>query len=407
MFNSEEIKIAQIKNLRLIYIYKCNEELHLNKSPYFGLRIAYDNNKTLDYNYKDEYFNEYLSKVISVYNKEKNIRKINFLDEITKSIFEEIDSVPQIQFNTYIDSLQDYRITSFNNKITDISLIIPYIKDLILNFLYAVFQKETVEIISLKGFNNKFICECVVDDKEIVIPIILIKTSYNKFKFNFSYFNKGIINVEGNIDLYNNRVVSEWVNENKTLKGKNVYHLEEDKTEKYIEVFDEPIFYDNEINLIKEEEKNIINNYLNLFNIGELSNVTKLLNNSYVLKDEKVLDNNITLRKSVIGTFNSNIIQLLYRENYGIEKNQIFISLDEEIINITAKIETINDKNVLIIEKSYIEGINTNGEYKKELVNKYNYDYYIIDGSDLLKPFNVIEKIEQQENIKNSYQLKI
>ena len=42
------------------------------QNPYFGLRIVYDNDKKLSYSYKDECFNYYISKVIEVYNKEKN-----------------------------------------------------------------------------------------------------------------------------------------------------------------------------------------------------------------------------------------------------------------------------------------------------------------------------------------------
>ena len=44
-----------------------------------------------------EYFNKYLTKVIEVYNKEKEAGKIRFLDDKTEKVFNEIDAFPKIR----------------------------------------------------------------------------------------------------------------------------------------------------------------------------------------------------------------------------------------------------------------------------------------------------------------------
>ena len=111
MFNSTEIQIAQIKDLRLIFFYNCEQTLN---NSYLGLKIVYDNNKSLDLKYRDEYFNEFIAKVIDVYNKEKELGNVRFLDERTEQIFTELNTIPSINQLEVKDFLQTNKMNIFN-----------------------------------------------------------------------------------------------------------------------------------------------------------------------------------------------------------------------------------------------------------------------------------------------------
>lgn len=397
MFNKDEIKIAQIKDLRLLYIYNCEESLKDLNTPYFGLKIVYDEDKKLDYNYKDEYFNKYLTKVIEVYNKEKELGQIRFLDDKTEKVFNEIGDFPKIRIKTDLGNVQKFKLTGFNTRKMELGMIKPYVKDLIIKFLWSVKQSEDIRIISIDGNNNKFICQYMIKNKNFVVPMVITKSAYNHYKIRFSYTKGNVINLTGNIKLKQNSIVSDWMDSDKIIVGKNVYHSEDGKSEKYVTTSNGMIFYDNKVLEFNANDLEIINKLNEIIGLDKVDNVRKTLDNCYILTSEEKLEENtdLILKNNAFVTVNNNMADIVYRKNYGINKanNQLFITLDEEIISITLKLEKINGKNVLVVQKSFISSVNNNGEYKHELAGKYSYDFYIIDSDDLTKPFNILKKI--------------
>lgn len=410
MFNPDEIKIAQIKDLRLLYFYNCEDSLKDINNPYFGLRIVYDNDKKLSYSYKDECFNYYISKVVEVYNKEKELGNISFLDSRTEELFKDIEKFPQIKINSNFEGLQNKKVDCFNNRRTELTIITPYIKDLIINFLSVVRRDENMRIVGFKGINDRFACEYMVKNKNFVLPTIVTKEKYNQFNISFSYTQGSTLNLGGNIKLSDKLVVSKWMDKEKVIIGKNIYHVDENSFEKYVKTSKGMIFYDNDIPFINESDEDIINRFWNLFGLDKISNIRKTLDNCYILTEKEKVDNSsdLILNKVAHVTLDNKVIDIIYNKNYGILKanDQLFISLDEEIMSITARIEDVLGVNVLIVQKSFVPGLNTNGEFKRDLVNKYAYDVYVIDGDSLLKPFNVLDKIEINEPFNSVYQLR-
>ena len=410
MFNQDEIKIAQIKDLRLLYIYNCEESLSDLNTPYFGLKIVYDGDKKLDYNYKDEYFNKYLTKVIEVYNHEKESGKIRFLDDKTEKVFNEIDAFPKIRIKTDLGNVQNFKLTGFNTRKMELSIIKPYVKDLIIKFLWSVKQSEDIRIISIDGNNNKFICQYMIKNKNFVVPMVITKSAYDHYKIIFSYTKGNVIKLTGNINLRQNSIVSNWMDEDKIIVGKNVYHSEDNKSEKYVTTSKGFIFYDNEVPELNDEDIKLINKLNEIISLNKVDNIRKTLDNCYILTSEEKLEDNtdLILKNNAFVTVNNNMADIVYRKNYGINKanNQLFITLDEEIISITFKLEKINDRNVLVVQKSFLSSVNNNGEYKHELAGKYSYDFYVIDSDDLRKSFNILRKIDINHEVNSLNDIK-
>lgn len=410
MFNQDEIKIAQIKDLRLLYIYNCEESLNDFDNPYFGLRIVYDNDKKLSYSYKDEYFNQFLSKVIEVYNKEKELGNVRFLDDRTQKIFEEIDKFPKVKIQSDLGNVQNAKMSGFNSRRMELGLIKPYVKDLIIKFLWAVKQDENVRIISIDGNNNKFICQYMIKNKNFVIPMIITKSSYDHFKIKFSYTKGNVINMNGSINIRPNSIVSEWIDKDKVLTGKNIYHVKADNFEKYVMTPKGILFYDNNVPQVEQKDTDLVNRFLELLKLNKIENIRKTVDNCYILTGEEQVEENseLFLKNALYASFDTNMADIIYKKNYGVKKanNQFFITLDEEIISITIKLEKIDDNNVLIVQKSFLPSVNSNGQYKKDLVDNYSYEIYTIDGDNLLEPFKILKNIEFSGELKGVEQIK-
>lgn len=412
MFNQEEITIAQIKDLRLVYIHNCEETLNDFTTPYYGLKIVYGDDKSLSYNYKDKYFNQFLSKVIEVYTKEKELGNVRFLDDNTEKIFKEIDNFPKVKINTEFDKTQNFKMKDFANHRVELGVIKPYLKDLIVRFIYAVNQTEDINVTSFDGINNRYICQYMVDDKFYVIPIFITKSSYDNYEIKFSHTNENSINLSGSINIKPNMVISKWIDDDNVLMGKNIYHINSDYNEKYINLPKGTIYYDNKVLEPSEKDIQTVNKLLELLNMDKQENMTKIMENCYLLTCEKKIDeNNDLIQKSSVSiTLDSNLGHIIYKKNYGVKKanDQLFISLDEEIIEITLKLIEIDNNSVLIVQRNFIPSMYSCGQYKHDLENKYNYEVYMIDTYDLLEPIHVFDKYDIfDKKLKSSKQIKI
>lgn len=411
MFNQDEIKIAQIKDLRLIYYFECDQSLKDSDNPYFGLKIVYDNDKTLTYTYKDKYFNEYISKVIEVYNKEKDLGNLRFLDDNTRSLFEDINNFSKIKIDYNYKPLQDFKMSCFNSRKMDLAIITPYVKDLIIKFLWTIRQSENIRIKSFQGINDRFLCQYMIKNKNFAVPMIITKNDYNNYLVDFSYNNGNTLMINGEINLMPNYIISEWLDKDKTFMGKNIYHIDDDKFEKYVNTAKGQAFYDNTIRKLSNQDFSIISKFWRLLALDNMANIKKTLDNCYILTNkEKINDNSDLFVKEVAyATFDVNVIDIILKKDYGVDKfnNQLFVSLDEEIVRITARLENIGGLNILIVQKSFLPSLVANGVYKKDFENRYEYDIYVIDSNNLLDSFNILNKIELDEPINSMYQLRL
>lgn len=403
MFNTTEIQIAQIKDLRLIFFYNCEPNL---KNSYLGLRIVYDNDKSLDLKYKDEYFNEFLTKVVNVYKKEKDLGNIKLLDENTEGILKDIDNLPIIKSKEATGHLQNHKIDIFNNRRIELSRITPYMKDMLIKFIWSMEQKENIQLKSFLGNNDRFLCSYMIKNKQFSIPAFVNLDRYDKFNINFSYHNGATLIVNSHIDFKLDYVNSLWIDQNKILSGKNIYHVDKNKFEKLARMNQNYIFYEQSYPEVTEQDKKIVDRYLNMLNISSFQHVTKTLDNSFILSEDK--ENDLIEKRRGYITFDHNIINILLKTSYGVNKgnNKIFITLDEQIESIIIKLENILGLNVLIVQREYLPGMICNGQYKKDLTNKYGYEIFVIDNNDLLDQFEIVNKINLEKEINSSYDLK-
>ena len=61
--NLKEAQITEIKNLNLIYIFTTDNLLIGKSEKFIGVKIVYDNNRTLSLDYKNPYFEKYIKRI--------------------------------------------------------------------------------------------------------------------------------------------------------------------------------------------------------------------------------------------------------------------------------------------------------------------------------------------------------
>lgn len=409
MFNPDEIKIAQIKDLRLIYISSYNQNLIGNDNLCFELKIVYGNNESLKYDYRDKYFSDFVSKVIEVYNKEKDLRKINFLNETTEELFNNINNFSSIKISYDHKNLQDFKVSSFNRSNMSYFAIVPYVKDAIIKFLWAINQSEDVRVQFFPANSNRIFCQYMIKNKSFSLPILVKSNNYDQYGMDFSYTKGSNLIANGEINLLSNSIVSEWVDKNRVFAGKNIYSTECEKFQKYVTTGKGKIFYDNSVPVLLDKDIKMVNYFWNLFGLDNAQKITKTLDNCFIITNDRRLDygDDLFLKQIAYATFSNKMIDILVQKNYGANKfsDQLFISFDEERIKITAIVEQIYDLNVLIVQRAYLPCKISNGTYKKEFENRYEYEVYIIDSDNLLNEFNILETIDIDVPIQNIYQI--
>lgn len=393
MFNKEEIRIAKIKNISLIYFFFSNE-LAKNDLTYLGLKIIYDDKKSLSYDYKSEYFNKFLSKVIEEY--KKNSSNISFYNDESKEIMNNLLNADIKEENDEL--LQDYRNYSFFDYSLENNIALYYVKDMILDYLKAYFQSEDVEIKLIKGRNNEFIIQ-YDNDKNIVGNIS--KLDLNKYKFKFYNYYDDHFTSEGVITFGKKHISGIWQSSDKTKEGTNVYHVDEDKREKQISKNNEEIYYKNEdlVLEISDEELDLINKLISLCSLGNFSKIIKNTDNSYMLFDTSI-DNKLCNERICFININDNSFTIILEEQSGVinEKTNNLLTKDSKKYSYYGKIELLEDDYILSIEKQRYLTNFSGGNYKKD-IGKYNYNYYLVSGNNFFSDFEIISKLEPEEEI--------
>ena len=241
MFNKEEIRIAKIKDISLIYFFFSNE-LAKNDLSYLGLKIIYDNGKSLSYDYRNEYFEKYLLKVLEVY--KKNNSNIEFYNKESKEILERL--LNESTNKDEKEELQEFRNYSFFDYSLETNIALYYVKDMILDYIKTYLQSEEVVISFSKKRNNEFIVQYNNDSKNTIVGNIS-KIDINKYAFNFYHFKDEHLKGNGVISFGKLHVSGIWQDKDKKMRSTNVYHINEDKREKQISRDDQEIYYIDEI----------------------------------------------------------------------------------------------------------------------------------------------------------------
>lgn len=395
-----EVKISQIKNLNLIYLYHVDDVFESSKNKkYLGLKVLYDNNQGyINLDYKDEFFAYLLKHTINVYNQEKDNRDIILLGDLSKKLLqdEEIVSVSQS-----ISHYNDEGVGLFSTSNELIRPFKPYLFEALKHILENIRKMECIEIIDIKGFNKKYIVTFEVGGVSSSFPIILYPGEVGTLHFKIGAIAGENAGIEGFIVNNLDKAETYWRN----IEGKNygytIYDIKNYNVIKNVTIGCDAIYHTTELDTVSDEDIELVKFYLNLFHIDFSGEIIKTSDNNFILGNktkvfnsdeaEVIKENGIQAfiedEEVTINIRISNIINRL--------KHLVTVPLDEEFYNIILKKRCVDGCDYIICEMKERRG------------NKRKFDYvaFAVDEIDLHHPFNIKETIEFDEEIKSLYDL--
>lgn len=394
MINNKIIEIEQIKNLNAIRFYNLVPETSLDKKL-FGLKITYDNNQVLDYNYTDEYFEEFVTKVLETYQIEQNKRNIIILNDFTKEI---IDKYSKLDFKTpnEIPFASKNHINLINNDDFKIKLLEDFLKDIISSLL-TLFYNDEINLLNLTGYRNHYTIEFEVNNQKKFVPIIITAQDNFNYTFRINSINNTVMSLKGNIKISDNYLECSLNNNDNTIIGKYFYHVDTNKCENYILYNNKPCYIKKNKNSLSEEEIKTINFYLNYLGVDSYDSISKVTNNDYILNKFLTKENEEHQVFCHI-RLTSNLVRIIKTTKQGIMKydEQFLISFEEEKEEIIFKL--INDEkldttsNYILVQTKYLKTAKSRGNYKTDLCNKYTYKLLEVPSNTKLNSiFNIVE----------------
>lgn len=397
MTNNEKYEIQKIKDLSLIYFYDVSQtKIGRDNSSFLSLKIVYNNGKSLNYNYNDENFYEFLLQVLKVYEIEKNNNKIEFLDDFSKDFIENID------INKYNKKEEStYNVRSRKNLFScnsDIYFISEYIKMFCLDLLKLFNCNEKIEIVNFNGFLNKFSVSYILNGTKKILPLIIKKISNSKYNFSLCYVDKEVCNINGKITIGDSYVNISWFNEKDELVGSYQYDINPLYRENVIKKNDEVLSFNEVREKVSEEEDLLLSFYIKEIFDETIENKTPTVNNNYILSDTKFYDTDEqNVKEYKKQTCHVSIcddsVNFKYCDSVGISKDKynFLIPLIQNKKDVSLKKIKYDNKDFLILEIRKLP-INSKGEVK------YSYQIFEIGNfKNFNKPFNIISKC----NIKN------
>lgn len=398
--NAIEVKISQIKNLNLVYLYNIDNAFERNNKKYLGLRVVYDDNQGfISLDYKEKEFSSLVKKLITLYNQEKDNRNIILLGDLSKKMFQD-DEI--LECATKSDAYSDEGIGLFNvgNELT--REFKPYLSEVLKQILEYIRNVDGVEIVDIKGFNKKYNVTFKIAGITREFPIILYFSNPNVLNFKIGAIEGKSLGISGSITNNIDQVYTYWKGRLGESFGYIFYDVKNNSVEKNVTVGHAPLYHSTEKDCISDDEINLIKFYLELFGIEFSGEVIKVSENNFILgnkitvaSDEEaeviatsaaqlfIEDDHVTIKYRV-----SNIVNKL--------KHLVTIPLDTEEYRISLMIKRMNGKNFLICELC-----ETNSEHGR----KYNYVVFEVGEFDLHHPFEVQNQIELEGQFKSYYDL--
>lgn len=387
-----QAQISEIKNLNVIYIFTTDSILKNNSEKYVGAKVVYDKDKTFSLDYKSEYFSDFIKRILSRYNKEKDKRNIVLLGDLTKKL------VNDSPFDVEEEKTNFIQPTSIlvNSKKNDVKRYEQYIKKVLKTIFKVIKNYDIVSIDSIDGFNYKYVVKYSIGKIKKQMHM-LIFVNDNNLDFRITSIENELVNINGTIEEDLTQVKISWNDDVKKLNGYITYNSKENTLEEKLYEDVDPIISKESNDTLLDEDENIIKFYLNLCNLEKLKNVMKIDDNSYLLSDERVLgeDDSSIFYKGLscsLNIYNDQVI-IRYREKNGISKykDQIKVVLDEEINEFILKKIFIEDKYYILIEKRTTKNGN----------NSYTYNFIKLDNDiELFNPFEVKDRCEINQELR-------
>ncbi len=189
--DSRLIEINNIRNLTSVKLF----DLTLNASSGLlvvpSLMITYDGGKTLNLCAKDDYFNEYVRKVIEVYKDEKDniledslsdpfrlVSRID-IDERTKKILESGELSERDKIAAFYGGKDSYD-AGLLFQIDEIKSLVPIIKYHIEHFFKRTNQNVIIGD-DFSGYRDKYYIDATVNGVETPVPLVYEKIDENTY----------------------------------------------------------------------------------------------------------------------------------------------------------------------------------------------------------------------------------
>ena len=348
-----EAQISEIKNLNLIYVFTTDNIIKNNSEKYIGIKIVYDDDQVFSLDYKSEYFESFIKKILSRYNKEKDKRNIILLGDLTKKIIGE-SSFTIIEGKTEFSQSTGILVNPKKNQIKG---YYKYLEKVLKTILKTIKNYKVVNIDSMDGFNNKYVVNYSIGNIKKELYMLVFVNDDDTVDFRISSIDGSIVNINGYIKDNLSNVEINWYDDVNVLKGIIKYNSNENVIEEKLYKEDTPLISKESVDTLLEEDESIISFYIGLCNLNTPKNIMKIDDNCYLLSESKILGeekdgiiyNNLSCNISI---FNDEVI-IKHREINGLNKynGQIKVTLDENIQEFVLKKILINNDYFILTER--------------------------------------------------------
>lgn len=387
-----EAKIAEIKNLNLIYIFT-TDNLLKETEQYLGIKIVYDKDKTFYLDYKSEHFEKLIKKILVRYNKEKDKRNIVLLGGLTKKIVNDPSFVVSDNNNQLV---QPKGILVNENK-SQIKLYEFYLNRVLSTIIKLVMGYDVVKINKIDGFNHKWYVEYSIGEITKQLFLLIFIHDEDRISFKITNIEGVVLNITGEIKNNLSTVDATWYDDVNVIKGFITYDSLDNIIYERIYKDEEPIISRETTDTLIEEDEEIINFYIKLCNLERYENVTKIDDNCYLLTECKNINENddgiFYSDKSLWITIFDDQVIIKDRVLNGLNKynNQIKVVLEDNKSKYVIKMLTIEDKNYLLVERKQINK------------GKVEYSYELLESNEitkLIQPFEIKKKYKVKRKLK-------
>lgn len=388
-----EARIAEIKNLNLIYIFTTDNILKNKTDKYVGVKVLYDKDKTFSLDYKSEHFETFMKRILVRYNKEKNKRNIILLGDLTKKLVQDSFFALKEEKN---ESSQTSGIL-VNSKKDNLKSYQKYLNRILKMILKAINNHDCVNIDSIDGFNHKYVVNYSVGNirKQLYMLLFIDKDSLD---FKISNIEGKNINLSGTLKDNFNSVEINFYEETENIKGSILYDAKEKVIVENLYKQDTPVIVRETEDTILDEDEALISFYMNLCNLEIPKNVMKIDDYSYLLTDGEILNkeedgvfyNNYSCKINI----NEEEVIIKHKKKSGISKydDQIKAVLEEVISELTLKKLNIDNNFYILIENK--TSIND--------IISYNYKVLKLDSDkNFFEPFDISSENEIKKELKN------
>lgn len=412
MTGNIKAEILQIKDLKVIFFYSLNQDYkNENSTDLLGLNIVFGDNKTLNFDYTSPYFQDFVLKVLEVYKEEKETNNITLMNELSKNLLANlnVDSFKENNnFSHY--HYQDRPILEYSNRKNELEVAKTYMKNVIkdiLPFFVAESDKEEILITGIKGYQNRFFADCCNQYFNCIVPFILKRTGKSDYLFKIAGINQSSHIINGEISIEGGIVNSSWKLCDVDLKGQEIFKSD-GLHERSIFSFGDIIDFDNKVDDISTEEKELIDFYLKFLGIKEMDKGIKVDDERFLLSNKQVDDDNVVTEVSAHLLLRNNLINVVLVNKCGLAKydNTFILPISETFEDISIYNITIENEKYLLVQRHFFTTEKMRGSYD-EIDNKYSYQLYKANiGDNLLDQGEIVSEINLDKTISSLNDIK-